>query len=59
MKQQRKSISVLDSKAKAFAYCDQVLPLMEQLRNAVDELEPMIDDELWTIVKYREILFMK
>jgi glutamine synthetase type III len=31
---------------------------MEKTRQIVDELEPLIDDDLWTLPKYRELLFL-
>lgn len=43
---------------KAIAYHDTVLPLMEIIRDNVDALEMVVDDELWTLPKYRELLFV-
>jgi glutamine synthetase len=48
----------LTQEAKAKVYCDLVLPKMEKTRQIVDELEPLIDDDLWTLPKYRELLFL-
>ena len=45
-----------DERSKAIAYHDTVLPLMEEIRTHADELEMIVDDELWTLVKYRELL---
>jgi glutamine synthetase len=44
---------------KAFAYCDTVLPFFEKIRYHVDRLEMLIDDELWPLPKYRELLFTR
>ncbi|MCR5780982.1 MAG: glutamine synthetase III [Bacteroidaceae bacterium] len=44
---------------KAIAYHDTVAPLFEDIRYHVDKLELIIDDELWPLPKYREILFIR
>ncbi len=44
---------------KAIAYHDTVAPLIEQIRRHVDKLELIVDDELWPLPKYREILFVR
>lgn len=43
---------------KAIAFHDTVIPLMEEIRQHVDDLEMVVDDELWTLPKYREMLFI-
>ena len=43
---------------KAVAYHVHVIPKIESIRNHIDEIELMVDDELWTLPKYREILFI-
>ena len=43
---------------KAIAYHDTVAPLIEDIRYHVDKLELIVDDELWPLPKYREMLFM-
>ena len=47
-----------DERSKAIAYHDTVLPLMAEIRSHADELEMIVDDELWTLPKYRELLFI-
>ena len=47
-----------DERSKAIAYHDTVLPLMADIREHADALELIIDDELWTLPKYRELLFV-
>ncbi len=42
----------------ATAFCEQVVPLMADLRNAIDTLEITVDDDLWPLPKYREMLFV-
>ncbi len=44
--------------AKARVYCEVVAPKMLELRGWVDRLETLIDDELWPLPKYRELLFL-
>jgi glutamine synthetase len=46
-----------DNHVKAKAYCERVLPFFDQIRAHTDSLELMVDDELWPLPKYRELLF--
>jgi glutamine synthetase len=43
--------------AKAKVYCELIGPKMEELRKRVDELESLVEDDLWPLPKYREMLF--
>lgn len=43
----------------AKAYCNKVKPFFEEIRYHCDKLELMIDDEIWPLTKYREMLFVK
>ena len=47
-----------DERSKAIAYHDTVLPLMAEIREHADALELIVDDEMWTLPKYRELLFV-
>jgi len=47
-----------DERSKAIAYHDNVLPLMAQIRDHADALELIVDDEMWTLPKYRELMFI-
>ena len=47
------------SQKQAEAYCFKVKPLFEGIREASDALEMMVDDELWPLTKYREMLFTR
>jgi glutamine synthetase len=47
-----------DERSKAIAYHDDVLPLMAEIREHADALELIIDDEMWTLPKYRELMFI-
>ena len=44
---------------KAIAYHDTVEPLMSEIRYHIDKLELVVSDELWTLPKYRELLFIR
>ncbi len=44
---------------RAVAYHDIVAPLMEDIRREIDKLELLVSDELWTLPKYRELLFIR
>ncbi|MCO4822553.1 MAG: glutamine synthetase III [Flavobacteriaceae bacterium] len=51
--------SIENSEKKAVAYCHNVKPLFDEIRYHCDKLELLIDDELWPLTKYREMLFTK
>ena len=48
-----------DLEKKALAYCNNVKPLFGAIRYNCDKLELLVDDELWPLTKYRELLFTK
>ena len=48
-----------NSQLMAEIFCDKVKPLFENIRNSSDELEMLVDDELWPMTKYRELLFTR
>ena len=48
-----------DEHLKAIAYHDTVAPKMEEIRYHIDKLELIVADELWTLPKYRELLFIR
>ena len=48
-----------DLRQKAILFNDNIFPLMESIRHHVNALELVIDDELWTLPKYRELLFIR
>ena len=50
---------IADEREKAIAYHDTVAPKMEEIRYHIDKLELTVSDELWTLPKYRELLFIK
>jgi len=56
----RKVANVIeDTEEKAAAYCNDVLPFFDEIRYHCDKLELMVDDELWPLTKYRELLFTR
>lgn len=44
---------------KAIAYHDIIAPMLEQIRYHIDKLELIVDDQMWTLPKYRELLFIR
>jgi glutamine synthetase len=48
-----------DEREKAIAYHDSVEPFLGKIRSYIDKLELMVDNELWPLPKYRELLFIK
>ena len=56
----RKVANKIESeREKAIAYHDTVEPLMDSIRYHIDKLEAKVDDEVWTLPKYREMLFIR
>ncbi|WP_455644072.1 glutamine synthetase III family protein [Parabacteroides sp.] len=44
---------------KAIAYHDNIVPMLEAIRYHIDKLELVVDDQIWTLPKYRELLFIR
>ena len=60
MVQARKDANTIeDERTKAVAYHDNVVPAMEVIRYHIDKLELMVDNEMWPLPKYRELLFIR
>ena len=58
MTNERKSANLIeDIEEQAQAYCHKVKPYFDEIRYHSDKLEIMVDNELWTLTKYRELLF--
>ena len=55
----KKANKIEDSEKRAIAYCDQIRPYFEQIRYNCDKLELLVDDEIWPLTKYRELLFTR
>ena len=50
---------IVSEREKAIAYHDNVEPKMGDIRYQIDKLELIVADELWTLPKYRELLFIR
>ena len=60
MTNERKKANVVDDiEKKASLYCNKVKPFFDEIRYHCDKLELLIDDELWPLTKYREMLFTR
>ena len=59
-RKRRKITNEIDDEfLKAAAYCDKVLPYLVDIRYHCDKLELVVDDNLWPLAKYRELLFCR
>lgn len=60
MVEERKVANRIESeREKAIAYHDRIAPMIEAIRYHIDKLELVVDNEMWTLPKYRELLFMR
>ena len=50
---------IADEREKAIAYHGTIAPMLEQIRYHIDKLELIVDDQMWTLPKYRELLFIR
>ncbi|MCI5580195.1 MAG: glutamine synthetase III [Phocaeicola plebeius] len=50
---------ITSQREKAIAYHDTIAPMLEQIRYHIDQLELIVDDQMWTLPKYRELLFIR
>ena len=58
MVEARKACNAIDhADKKAFAYEAKVVPFFEEIRYEIDKLELIVDNEMWPLPKYRELLF--
>ncbi|KAA6323892.1 hypothetical protein EZS27_022841, partial [termite gut metagenome] len=44
---------------KAIVYHDKIAPMLEEIRYHIDKLELIVDNQMWTLPKYRELLFIR
>ncbi len=56
---ERKKANKLEGQKAAEAYCNKVKPYFDEIRYHCDKLELMVDDELWPLTKYRELIFTR
>ena len=60
MTEKRRKANHMDNNHdKAFSYAEQVHPYLDRIREHIDNLEMEVDDEIWPLPKYRELLFSK
>ena len=50
---------IASEREKAIAYHDTIAPMLEEIRCHIDKLELIVDDRMWTLPKYRELLFIR
>ena len=55
----REANKIEDEHEKAIAYHDKVEPKLDDIRYQIDKLELIVDDSLWPLPKYRELLFIR
>ena len=55
----KKANKIDDEHQKAIAYHDTVEPKLDSIRYEIDKLELIVDDALWPLPKYRELLFIR
>jgi glutamine synthetase len=59
IEERKKANKLTNAEKKALRYCNNVKPYLDLIRYDCDKLEMLIDDELWPLVKYREMLFIR
>lgn len=59
IEERRLANQITDVTERAEAYCARVLPYMQKIREVSDKLEMLVDDELWPLPKYREMLLSR
>ena len=57
--ERRKANLIEHADKKAKAYCDKVKPYFDEIRESADKLEELIDNDMWKLPKYRDLLFLK
>ena len=50
---------IANEREKAIAYHDRIAPTFDEIRAHIDKLELIVDNEMWTLPKYRELLFLR
>ena len=50
---------IIDEREKAIAYHDRIAPMLDEIRYHIDKLELIVDNEMWPLPKYREMLFIR
>lgn len=57
--ERKKANGLQDIEKKAHAYCFNVKPFFDEIRYHCDKLELLVDDEIWPLPKYRELMFTR
>jgi len=57
--ERKKANQINDQEKKAIAYASKVTPYLASIRHYCDELELIVDDDIWPLAKYRELLFIR
>lgn len=55
----KKANQIADMRERAIAYHDTVAPFLDEIRGHIDDLELMVDNQIWPLPKYRELLFIR
>ncbi|MCI7705924.1 MAG: glutamine synthetase III [Parabacteroides sp.] len=55
----KKANRITDMREKAITYHDTVAPYLDEIRDHIDDLELMVDNQSWPLPKYRELLFIR
>ncbi len=55
----KKTNKIESEREKAIAYHDNIAPMLEEIRYHIDKLELIVDNQMWTLPKYRELLFIR
>jgi glutamine synthetase len=59
IEERRKANLIEDLYKKSLAYESKVKPYLDEIRTHIDKLELVVDNELWPLPKYRELLFTR
>ncbi|MDH6356846.1 glutamine synthetase III [Parabacteroides sp. PF5-9] len=60
MVEARKQANKIENeREKALVYCEKIAPYFDEIRYHIDKLELTVDNEMWTLPKYRELLFIR
>ena len=59
VKKRKVANKLTNKREKAITYHDEIAPMLETIRYHIDKLELIVDNEMWTLPKYRELLFIR
>ena len=57
--ERKKANAINHADKRADTYCNKVKPFLDEIRYNCDKLELLVDDEMWPLTKYRELLFTR